>query len=340
MNLKVDIRNLLLLDLYQPSGSWTDSSSAEIEELFKTSQAYFASPGNANLPVYTTELSKRGQSLGLVPFPVGPSVEAKVKAAGKDLTDYEALIDAGYNFLSEGGNALGVPRGVSDEKAELAVTSYVELIKQTYVELGYEKDGEFDYDLLLEVESRKLVRTIFDVNHEAVGEDQYEMFNFYYMASQYYNPLKSLVGLWNIFYYISNAPQRYETREDELRKKIWTGDGYNVPAQNAIDEAYAYIVSGETPTDSIAPSISKIEEFSGNQKITIKRTDNYTENGFFLKYFVIKDNITAFEDLQITFIINPDNADLTTATEFTLTVEVTDGAGNLKTANYSIAFEE
>ena len=325
--------------LYQPAGSWTDTSSAEIDELFKTGQAYFASPSTSSLPVFTTELSKRGQSLGLVPFPIGPSVEAKVKAAGKSLTDYDAIIDAGYNFLSEGGNALGVPRGVSDEKTEIAVTSYVELIKQSYVELGYETNGKFDYDLLLEVEGRQYVRSIFDVNHDAIGEDQYEMFDFYYEASQYYNPLKSLVGIWNVFYYVAQAPQRYETREDELRKKIWTGDGYNKPAQNAIDEAYAYIVSGQTPVDNVSPSISKVEEFAGSQKITISRSDNYTENGFFLKYFTIKDNVTAFEDLIINFVINPDGADLSAADEFTLAIEVIDAAGNIKSANFTIAFE-
>ncbi|MGN0507038.1 MAG: hypothetical protein ACI4FZ_10780 [Lachnospiraceae bacterium] len=185
-----------------------------------------------------TEASNRGQSIGIVPWPRPDSM---------------ALDDENYRQVITLGDSVGVLKGVSPEKAELALKAYALYYKVYYTTLaGVDTIAEYQ-----EAYGTNTAASLgFDIFHEQVGDSILN--SFLYITSQMpngkdYSDMLGFRGTW-----------------DEILGKSLFGIGgtasYDVAIEanmNKFSEKVSEmeaILSTEGIHDNVAPSVNFVKE--------------------------------------------------------------------------------
>jgi len=161
----------------EPGWLWNGYDFARGETVFTSMPNWYQQTAASNL-------TGRGELMGMVPFPIGPS-------AKENPEQYP------YHLPVTGGNVLGIPKGVSKERAELAIRAYIMYTVETYKNLG-DYESTTDY---FNAKANETAAQLFPTSHEKYGESLKKSYQDYLAAHSTFDAGQMLGILAQPFFY-------------------------------------------------------------------------------------------------------------------------------------------
>lgn len=251
--------------------------------------------------------AERGESIGIVPWPREDSLSM-------DSDEYKMAMTL--------GDSVGVLKGVSEEKTELALKAYA-LYWTTYYKTLGGVDSMADYkeqNALSELAGMGM-----DVYNETYGQSLIDCFN--WIGSNLSNDYADLLGIRT-------------TWDDIFGKSIYGVDGfssYDVSIKanssdftNVISNMEAVLASDEIK-DNQAPSISEVTKVVVPAGTALEDID-------FTQYFQATDAVDGELDMANATYTTTDDLDLNTPAKYknAVTAAISDASGNEATKSLSI----
>lgn len=273
---------------------------------FRRGATVFTDAPGWNIAWYADGCAERGESIGIIPWP---------------MPDDASLDSDTYMQSTNGGNSVAVLKGVSEEKTELALKSYI-LYWQTYYKTLGGVDSVADYQAAAALTD--LANYGVDLYNENYGDALIDCYT--YITGHINTNYANLMGLWEDG---SNHNQWTEI----LGKSLMGVDGmssYDVAIKanltnltNKTDEIAA-ILKTEGVHDNQAPSVTKEDVVlaAGTDPESVDWTQYFTaEDAVDGAIAVTTDNITVSDELDLSTPGAYDKA---------VTVKVSDASGNEK----------
>lgn len=303
------IKSLLDLELLTDCGHYDDGFTPEWTRGagdFGIGATVFTDCAGWLIGWEASQCADRGENIGVVPWP---------------RPDGMAFDSADYMQSSNGGNSVAVLKGVSPEKTELALKSYI-LYWQTY----YYNLGGVSTMAEYQAQSAKdmLVGYGVDIYNETYGDSLVDCLTYILgHISMNYGPLMNLVGKWEeivgkSFYGLDGMPSYDVAIKQNLAE--FSNVTANIEAILKTDEVH----------DNQAPNITSQTAViaAGTDAGSVDWTQYFSaEDSVDGKIAVTADNITVSEDL-----------DLATPAEYgsAVKVAVSDSSGNERTNSITV----
>lgn len=247
-----------------------------------------------------SQCADRGENIGIIPFPRPDSMTAD---------------DPRYMQSTNGGNSVGILKGVSEEKTRLALRAYI-LYWNTYYEALGGVDSVADYQAQAAVTD--LANYGVDIYNEVYGQSLIDCYT--YILGHINVNWAGKMGLWD--------KPMWETILGESLYGINGAASYDVAIKARIGELSARIdtiaaaLQGDSINDTYAPSLSSETAIlaAGADPASVDWTQYFTaEDTVDGTIAITADNITVKEEL-----------DLATPGEYgsAVRVDVSDSAGN------------
>lgn len=243
------------------------------------------------------------QSIGIIPWPMPD----------------DATVDSdSYKQSTNGGNSVAILKGVSPERTELALKSFI-LYWQTYYKTLAGVDSIADYQ---EAEALdQLAGYGVDLYNDTYGQDLIDCYT--YIMGHINTNYANLMGIW----------------EDGTNHNQWTEilgkSFYGIEGMSSYDVAIkANLTNLTNKTDSIA-AILKTEGVHDNQNPSITKEDNValaagTSDVDWTQYFSAEDAVDGVIDITADSITVSEELDLSTPGKYekAVTAKAADKSGN------------
>ncbi len=259
---------------------------------------------------HSTECAARGESIGIIPWPMPD----------------DATVDSEtYRQSTNGGNSVGVLKGVSPEKTELALKAFI-LYWQTYHKTIAGVDTIADYHAAAALD--KLAGYGVDLYNETYGDDLIDCYTYImgHMSTNYAN----MMGLW----------EDYNTHDQWT--EILGQSLFKAPGMSSYDVAIkANLTNLTNKTDSIA-AVLKTEGVHDNQKPNITKEKAILTAGTadvdWTQYFSAEDAVDGVIEVTADSITVNEGLDLNTPGKYekAVTAKVSDKSGNEASSNLTV----
>lgn len=238
------IDRLVQKGLLFSEGQWYNTH--EVQGLMDTWRFQWGHTAFVNLPQWlagdmVSAFADRGDAMGVVPFPRPDDVAAD---------------DPSYRQLNDATDCYGIPRGLSEERTELAVKVFKEYT-QSYYKYKANSDNAMDFIRSEDSIKNEAIRLNFDITNEEYGEN-------------ILNAFKYIVEGDNAFVndYSKNAGIYEYWSTEILGKSLFGIDGsakYSVEVEakkGIVDDlikSYETTLSGTEIKDTIKPKFEEVE---------------------------------------------------------------------------------
>lgn len=259
---------------------------------------------------HSTECAARGESIGIIPWPMPD----------------DATVDSDtYKQSTNGGNSVGVLKGVSPEKTELALKAFI-LYWQTYHKTiaGVDTIAEYHEAAALD----KLAGYGVDLYNETYGDDLIDCYT--YIMGHINTNYANMMGLWEDY---STHDQWTEILGQSL---------FKAPGMSSYDVAIkANLTNLTNKTDSIA-AVLKTEGVHDNQKPNITKEKAVLAAGStdvdWTQYFSAEDTVDGKIDITAENITVNEGLDLNTPGKYekAVTAKAADKSGNEASSNLTV----
>ena len=268
---------------------------------FRRGGTVFTDAQNWNIGWYASECAERNESIGIIPWP------------RPDRLDFDS---EEYMQSTNGGNSCAILKGVSPEKTELALKSYI-LYWQTFYKVlgGVETVAEYSEATAVS----DLANYGVDVYNETYGQDLIDCFT--YIRTHMNMNFAYMMGLWD------------NTWEAILGKSLYGMDG-----MSSYDVAIKANISDLTnKTDNIA-AILQTDEVHDNQPPKVTKENVLLAAGTdaagvdWTTYFTAEDSVDGVITVTADNITVSEELDLSTPGKYddAVVVKVSDSSGNEK----------
>lgn len=161
----------------EPGWLWNGYDFARGETVFTSMPNWYQQTALSNL-------TSRGELMGMVPFPIGPHAKTNPE-------EYP------YHLPVTGGNIIGIPKGVPRDRAEIALKAYIMYTVETYKNLGdYESTTEY-----FAAKANETAAQLFPTSHEKYGEALKKSYQDYLAAHNIFDAGQMLGILAQPFFY-------------------------------------------------------------------------------------------------------------------------------------------
>lgn len=258
-----------------------------------------------------SECAARGESIAIVPWP---------------MPDNATLESPTYRQSTGGGNSVGILKGVSPEKTELALKAY-NLYWQTYYKTLAGVNTMAEYQATLAKD--RLAGYGVDVTNEVYGKDLLDCYA--YIVGHMNVSYAKMMGLWEDY-------DQHNQWTEILGKSL-----FKAPGMGTYDTAIkANIANLTNKTDAIA-AILKSGSVHDNQKPKITRTigkeipvkkGTKAEEIDWTQYFTAEDSVDGKIDVTKEMFTVSEALDLNKAGKYDkgVTIKVSDKAGNTESS--------
>jgi len=276
-------------------------------EDFGRGATVFTDAPNWRIGGHASECADRGESIGIIPWPRPDSLDADSPE---------------YMQSTNGGNSCAILKGVSEERTELAVKSYI-LYWQTYYKALGGVDKVSDYREATAVSD--LAGYGVDLYNETYGQDLIECYT--YILNHMNTNFAHMMGLWD------------NTWEAILGKSL-----YGVEGMSSYDVAIKANISDLTnKTDDIA-AILKTDEIRDNQAPKVTTENAVVASGTdaagmdWTTYFTAEDAVDGVISVTADMITVDEKLDLATPGEYSdaVVLKVSDSSGNEKESKIKV----
>jgi hypothetical protein len=294
-------------------------NNAEVVGLMDTWRFQWGHSVFVNLPQWLSrdmvgEFAKRGDAMGVVPFPRPDGVAAD---------------DPSYRQLNDATDCYGIPKGVSKEKAELAIKAFKEYTSSYHKKMAG-TDKAMDY-LQSEAAARNAaIRLNLDITNEEYGENLFKAFRYLTEGNNAmvndYSKNAGIYKLWaddilgNSLYGVNGAP-KYSVQVEARMGEI-----------NDLMDNYTTTLSGTAIIDNVKPKFTTVE---GLSLVFPAGTDPATVD--WKQYVTAADNVDGELDLA-TATIDFSEIDFNAVGKYDgkLHYAIKDATGNEATDNKSV----
>lgn len=255
-----------------------------------------------------SQCADRGENIGIIPFP---------------RPDHMAADDPNYMQSNNGGNSVGILKGVSEEKTRLAIQSYI-LYWNTYYEALGGVDSVADYQAKAAVTD--LANYGVDVYNEVYGDSLIDCYT--YILQHMNINWAGKMGLWD--------KPAWETILGESLYGINGAASYDVAIKARIgelsariDDIAAALQSGEIH-DTYAPTLSS------ETAVLAAGTDPASVD--WTKYFTAEDTVDGTLAITADNITVSDDLDLAAPGEYggAVRLDISDSSGNSSNTSITV----
>ena len=298
------IKKLMDAKLLTECGTYDDGFTPEWcrgGEDFKKGGTVFTDCPNWQVGAAGSDCVARGESIAIVPWPRPDRLEADSPE---------------YMQSTNGGNSVAILKGVSPERTELAIKSFI-LYWQTYYKTYGNVEKVSEYQAARAVED--LQNYGVDVFHETYGQDLID--TFIYIKEHMNTNFAHMMGLWD------------QNWEAILGKSL-----YGLEGMSSYDVAIkANLTDLTNKTDNIA-AILQTDEVHDNQAPNVTTEDIILAAGTdaagvdWTTYFTVEDSVDGSIAVTADMITVSEELDLATPGEYgdALVLKVSDSSGNEK----------
>ncbi|MCI9219871.1 MAG: hypothetical protein HFH94_09060 [Lachnospiraceae bacterium] len=298
------IKKLMDAKLLTECGTYDDGFTPEWcrgGEDFKKGGTVFTDCPNWQVGAAGSDCAARGESIAIVPWPRPDRLEADSPE---------------YMQSTNGGNSVAILKGVSPERTELAIKSFI-LYWQTYYKTYGNVEKVSEYQAARAVED--LQNYGVDVFHETYGQDLID--TFIYIKEHMNTNFAHMMGLWD------------QNWEAILGKSL-----YGLEGMSSYDVAIkANLTDLTNKTDNIA-AILQTDEVHDNQAPNVTTEDIILAAGTdaagvdWTTYFTVEDSVDGSIAVTADMITVSEELDLATPGEYgdALVLKVSDSSGNEK----------
>ena len=263
----------------------------------------FTDCGNWTIGGHSAECAARGESIGIVPWP---------------MPDDATLESDTYKQSTNGGNSVGILKGVSPERTELALKAFI-LYWQTYRKATAGVDSIAEYQEAAALD--KLAGYGVDLYNDTYGDDLIACYT--YILGHINTNYANMMGLW----------EDYDTHNQWT--EILGQSLFKAPGMSSYDVAIkANLTNLTNKTDSIA-AILKTEGVHDNQKPNITKEDKValaagTGDVDWTQYFSAEDAVDGVIDITADSITVSEELDLSVPGKYekAVTAKASDKSGN------------
>lgn len=304
------IKQLMDADLLKDCGTYDDGYTPEWcrgGDDFKKGATVFTDAPNWHVGSCASECAARGESMGIIPWPRPDRLDADSPE---------------YMQSTNGGNSVAILKGVSEERTELAVKSYI-LYWQTYYKALGGVDSISEYRAATAVSD--LAAYGVDLYNETYGQDLIDCYT--YILDHMNMNFAHMMGLWD------------QTWEAILGKSL-----YGIEGMSSYDVAIKANISELTnKTDNIA-AILQTDEIRDNQPPKVTAEDATLKAGTdaadvdWTTYFTAEDAVDGVLEITADMITVSEDLDLTAPGEYkdAVAVKVSDTSGNEKESKIKV----
>lgn len=304
------IKQLMDADLLKDCGTYDDGYTPEWcrgGDDFKKGATVFTDAPNWHVGSCASDCAARGESMGIIPWPRPDRLDADSPE---------------YMQSTNGGNSVVILKGVSQERTELAIKSYI-LYWQTYYKALGGVDSVSEYRAATAVAD--LANYGVDLYNETYGQDLIDCYT--YILDHMNTNFAHMMGLWD------------QTWEAILGKSL-----YGIEGMSSYDVAIKANISDLTnKTDNIA-AILQTDEIRDNQAPSVTTEDATLKAGTdaaevdWTAYFTAEDAVDGVLEITADMITVSEELDLTTPGEYkdAVAVKVSDTSGNEKESKIKV----
>jgi hypothetical protein len=255
------------------------NGNADVVGLMDTWRFQWGHSAFVNLPQWLArdmvgQFADRGDAMGFVPFPRPDGV---------------ALDDPSYRQLNDATDCYGIPKGVSKEKAELAVKVFKEYTSAYHKKMAG-SDKAMDFVKSEDSARNAAIRLNFDITNEEYGANIFKAFQYLTedrnTAVNDYSKMAGIYDVWshdilgNSLYGVNGTP-KYSVQVEAVMGQI-----------TEIMDNYATVLSGTAIIDNVKPKFTTVE---GLKLLFPAGTDPATVD--WKQYVTAADNVDGELDL-------------------------------------------
>lgn len=288
-------------DGYTPGWTWNGNN-------FSSGEAVFTSMPGWLMDGAVSSFTARGEEIGIVPFPIGPKAKANPD-------QYP------YHVPFMGGDTLGIPKGIDEETAKLAIRTWAMYNAETYKNLGHANTQDY-----IDSQNELTAVKYFPVAEERYGESLVTAYGDWINNSMFDSgEMLGVVATLHdtVAQLIANPSSNARTRIEE-----------EMPKYEQAISGLRRTLEGDAIVDNQAPVVNLLE---GKELVFEVGTDlTQTDwTAYFEAYDIGQDKSFSIEDVVFGY-DKVDNTDANNTSR--LVLSAADQFGNETTVEHTVIF--